>query len=93
MIFASFICLLSLPQIVESMRTQNKNHVDSKTTSCNINHYYGLHSRIKKFENIIMDMKRKLDAIELKLRNLSKNKGPNSKGCFADKVLMENISI
>ena len=50
--------------------TQKKNFLDLKATSCNINIQTGPN---KKFEDIILGMKRQLDEIQKELRNLTQS--------------------
>ena len=63
--------------MVDSAPTQNKNLLDLRATSCNININTGPN---KKLEGIILGMKRQLDEIQMELRNLSKKPENDSKG-------------
>ena len=62
--------------------TQKQNRVDSTIMpSCNINNYNSFYAGYnKKLENIIIEMKRKLDAIEQELKNLTKKVEPTKIG-------------
>ena len=70
------ICLVSLLQMVGSLTTQKQNYFDLKATSCSININTG---PIKKLEDIILGMKRQLDAIQKDLKNLTKKEQNNTK--------------
>jgi len=70
--FLTFVvCLLMLLQAVNSATTQKHNPLDSKGTPCDINNnFYAWPS--KKLENIILEINKKLDAIQEELRNSTK---------------------
>lgn len=82
MIYVCFICLLSVLQTMETAATtQKQNRLDSTMPSCSINNYnsfYAGHSN--KLENVIIEMKTKVEAIEQELKNLTKKVEPNKKG-------------
>ena len=82
MIFVCFICLLSVLQTMETTATtQKQNRLDSTMSSCNINNYNSFYAgHNKKLENTIIEMKRKLDAIEQELKNLTKKVEPTKIG-------------
>jgi len=62
--------------MVGSLTTQKQNYFDLKATSCSININTG---PIKKLEDIILGMKRQLDAIQKDLKNLTKKEQNNTK--------------
>ena len=82
MIFVCFICFLSVLQTMETTATtQKQNRLDSTMPSCNINNYNSFYAgHNKKLENMIIEMKRKLDAIEQELKNLTKKVEPTKIG-------------
>ena len=80
MIFAGFICFLCLLQTVESATTQSQNNLPSKEFSCNINNYYSFHAGPKLGKIIIEMKKKKLEAIEQELKNLSKKEETRKNG-------------
>jgi len=86
--FLTFVvCLLVLLQAVDSVITQKQNPLDSKGTPCNINNnFYAGPS--KKLENIILEINRKLAAIQKELRNLTKKEN-NSKDLLYHKNCAE----
>ena len=72
-----FVC----SQYPESVTTQKQNHLDPKTTSCNINNYNSFYAGPnKKFENLMLDVKRQLDEIQMQLRNFTKKGEDKLKG-------------
>jgi len=72
MILTFVVCLLELLQAVDSVTTQKQNPFDAKGMPCNINNYNSFYTGPSKLENIILEMNRKLDAIQKELRNLTK---------------------
>ena len=66
----------------DAMTTQKQDHIDPKTTeSCSINNYNSFYAGPnKKFENLILDVKRQLDEIQMQLRNLTKKGDDKIKG-------------
>ena len=66
----------------DAMTTQKQDHIDPKTTeSCSINNYNSFYAGPnKKFENLILDVKRQLDEIQMQLRNLTKKGDDKTKG-------------
>ena len=82
MIFVCFFCFLSVLQTMETTATtQKQNRLDSTMPSCNINNYNSFYAgHNKKLENMIIEMKRKLDAIEQELKNLTKKVEPTKIG-------------
>jgi len=73
MILTFVVCLLELLQAVDSVTTQKQNPLDANGMPCNINNYNSFYTGpSKKLQNIILEMNRKLDAIQKELRNLTK---------------------
>ena len=66
----------------DAMTTQKQDHIDPKTTeSCSINNYNSFYAGPnKKFENLILNVKRQLDEIQMQLRNLTKKGDDKIKG-------------
>ena len=85
MILAVVLCASLLQGLVcaqGSVTSQKQNHIDPKTTqSCSINNYNSFYAGPnKKFENLILDVKRQLDEIQMQLRNLIKKGDDKMKG-------------
>ena len=86
MILAVLLCALLFQWLVCSqgsvVTAQKQNHIDPKTTqSCSINNYNSFYAGPnKKFENLILDVKRQLDEIQMQLRNLTKKGDDKLKG-------------
>ena len=85
MILAVVLCASLLQGLVcaqGSVTSQKQNHIDPKTTqSCSINNYNSFYAGPnKKFENLILDVKRQLDEIQMQLRNLTKKGDDKIKG-------------
>lgn len=85
MLLALLLCVSLLQGLVcpqDSVTTQKQNHIDPKTTqSCNINNYNSFYAGPnKKFENLMLDVKRQLDEIQMELRNLTKKGDDKLKG-------------
>ena len=68
-----------LPRFGDSTK---QNHIDPKTTqSCNINNFLSFYAGPnKKFENLMLDVKRQMDEIQMELRNLTKKGHDKLKG-------------
>jgi len=85
MILAFLLCVSLLQGLVrsqDSVTTQKQNLINPKTTrSCNINNYNSFYAGPnKKFENLLLDVKKKLDEILMELRNLTKTGDDKLKG-------------
>ena len=86
MILTVLLCASLLEGLVcaqaGSVTTQKQNHIDPKTTqSYSINNYNSFYAGPnKKFENLILDVKRQLDEIQMQLRNLPKKGDDKIKG-------------
>ena len=79
------LCVSMLQLLVcsqDSATAQKQNHIDPKTTqSCNINNYNSFYAGPnKKFENLMLDVKRQMDEIQMELRNLTKKGHDKLKG-------------
>ena len=77
MLLPFLLCVSLLQGLVrsqDSMTIQKQNHIDPRTTqSCNINNYNSFYAGPnKKLENLMLDVKRQLDEIQMELRNLTK---------------------
>ena len=86
MLLAFLLCVSLMQRFVcsqdpDSVTTQKQNHLDPKTSSCNINNYNSFYAGPnKKFENLMLDVKRQLDEIQMELRNLTKKGDDKLKG-------------
>lgn len=90
MSFILLICLLSLLQAVELVTAQKQSSLDSKTNPCNINNYNSFYAGpSKKLENIILEMNRKLDAIQRELKNLTKKENKTKSKFFIPFLLFD----
>lgn len=77
MIFVLFLCVVSVFPEADSQTEKKPNYLDLKATSCSINVVTASH---KKLENVVLQMKRKLDEIQMDLRNLTQIANKNNKG-------------
>ena len=96
MILAFLLCVSLLQGLVrsqDSVTTQKQNLINPKTAqSCNINNYNSFYAGPnKKFENLMLDVKRQLDEIQMELRNLTKKDDDKLK--LKGKILICNCSL
>lgn len=78
MIFVLFLCVsVSVFPEADSQTEKKPNYLDLKATSCSINVVTASH---KKLENVVLQMKRKLDEIQMDIRNLTQIANKNNKG-------------
>lgn len=70
MLLTLILSIVLMLHVVETVTPQNQKQLDSKAIPCNINNnlYAGPN---KKVEDMIIEMNRKLDDIQNKLRNLT----------------------
>ena len=96
MVFTLFFYFALLLQAVDlAPITQKQNFLDLQATSCNINIQTGPN---KKFEDIILGMKRQLDDIQKELRNLTQNgwhgdRENNTKGSLLPCIISHYINF
>ena len=86
MILTVVLCASLLQGLVCSQGSvtsqKQTDHIDpKKTQSCSINNYNSFYAGPnKKFENLLLDVKRQLDEIQMQLRNLTKKGDDKMKG-------------
>lgn len=68
-----------MPHVMETVTPQKHKQLDSKAIPCNINNNLYASGPNKKVEDMIIDMNRKLDDIQNKLKNLTQKEN-NGKG-------------
>lgn len=68
-----------MPRVMETVTPQKQKQLDSKAIPCNINNNLYAAGPNKKVEDMIIEMNRKLDDIQNKLKNLTQKEN-NGKG-------------
>lgn len=68
-----------MPHVMETVTPQTQKQLDSKAIPCNINNNLYAAGPNKKVEDMIIEMNRKLDDIQNKLKNLTQKEN-NGKG-------------
>ena len=68
-----------MPHVMETVTPQTQKQLDSKAIPCNINNNLYAAGPNKKIEDMIIEMNRKLDDIQNKLKNLTQKEN-NGKG-------------
>ena len=77
MLLTLILSIVLMPHVMETVTPQKQKQLDSKAIPCNINNNLYAAGPNKKVEDMIIEMNRKLDDIQNKLKNLTQkeNKG------------------
>ena len=77
MLLTLILSIVLMPHVMETVTPQQQKQLDSKAIPCNINNNWYAADPNKKVEDMIIEMNRKLDDIQNKLKNLTQkeNKG------------------
>lgn len=77
MLLTLILSIVLMPHVMETVTPQTQKQLDSKAIECNINNNLYAAGPNKKVEDMIIEMNRKLDDIQNKLKNLTQkeNKG------------------
>ena len=73
------LSIVLMPRVMETVTPQKQKQLDSKAIPCNINNNLYAAGPNKKVEDMIIEMNRKLDDIQNKLKNLTQKEN-NGKG-------------
>lgn len=77
MLLTLILSIVLMPHVMKTVTPQKQKQLDSKAIECNINNNLYAAGPNKKVEDMIIEMNRKLDDIQNKLKNLTRkeNKG------------------
>ncbi|CAH3183136.1 unnamed protein product [Porites lobata] len=79
MLLTLILSIVLMPHVMETVTPQTQKQLDSKAIPCNINNNLYAAGPNKKVEDMIIEMNRKLDDIQNKLKNLTQKEN-NGKG-------------
>ena len=72
MLLTLILSIVLMPHVMETVTLQTQKQLDSKAIPCNINNNLYAAGPNKKVEDMIIEMNRKLDDIQNKLKNLTR---------------------